>query len=81
MMHTSKPSELLHEVVTQECRDAYDIGYATFDGESHFLGSPYFNDASKVGELLGRVWVDGHVKAIIEKNKQHHFQPQQGASQ
>jgi len=60
----SKPSDQLHEIVTPECRDAFDAGHAAFDGASHFVESPYFNDNSETGELLGRFWVDGHVRAI-----------------
>ena len=55
--------------ISPECQAAFDAGYNDFAGRAHFLRSQYFSDASEMGMLLGRFWVDGHVKAIMEKRE------------
>lgn len=55
--------------ISPECQEAFDAGYNAFDGGIHFLESPYFTDNSEKGNLLGRFWFSGHVKAFIENRE------------
>lgn len=68
-------------MIPANCRDAYDAGYKAFDGQSHFLESPYFNSTTTDGELLWRFWVDGHIEAIKARNKSDFNHNQEGATQ